>query len=1014
MDAERERIQADLRGLLDGDVHCDLMRSQLYASDASVYQILPLGIVRPRHAADVRHCIAYAADNAIPVFARGAGTGLAGQSLGPGIVVDFSRYMRRILHVDATNKTVCVQPGVVLAELNRVLANHDCLFGPDPATRSVTTLGSAISVDTSGSHWPRYGSVCNAVLGVEAILANGEQVRLGKSSWLNPDHDSPTVRRLQSEIGQLLAANREIIDNPSWANTARGCGYRLEQSIEGDQIDLARLQAGAEGTLAILTEATLRIEAIPAARAVVLLFFDRLDGAAKAAIEARKDQVAACDMMDRRLLEIARETDPRYERIVPRGSEAMLLIEQQGADTSEVRSRLMALVNRIIRRAPTTISSRITTDASERDFYWRLCRRVVPRLYRLKGTSRPLPFVDDMAVPPEKLPEFLVQVQNVLKNDRVTATLFCHASHGQVHIRPFLDLNVAEDVLKMQRLSDNLYEKVFEIGGVISGEHALGLSRSWFARKQLGNRYAICRRIKDLFDANGILNPGKLITDAPQRVFDNLRPSSLSIAIGSNANLLGVDRADLVMGAKSVEANLSHLESREAELRKPSFLPILSWTSEGGIGQVAQGCNGCGRCRTTASAERMCPMFRVGRDEESSPRAKANAIRAIISGKLPVDMAETDELKALADLCFQCHQCRLECPASVDIPKLVTELKAQYVATNGLRISDHLLTRLDLLAAVASRAPRLANWALESRQFRWILEKLTGIAQGRRLPRIAQQPFMRWASRRRLNRPRRVGKRKVLFFVDQYANWHNPLLGQALVHVFEHQKVEVYVPTNQSPSWMAKIAMGDIARVRKMIGPSIKRLADAVRQGYDIVSLEPSATLCLQHEYPNLIDSEDAHLVAKRSFDAGRYLWDMHQANELELDFSPLSATVLYHLPCHLKAIDAEQPGLQLMRLIPGLNFIQADAGCSGMAGTFGMRKENYRTSLRIGLGLINKMQQSSAEFGSTECSACKLQMEQGVDRPTIHPIAVLAHSYRLLPEVGTWMKHRNEGLVVQ
>ncbi len=620
-----------------------------------------------------------------------------------------------------------------------------------------------------------------------------------------------------------------------------------------------------------------------------------------------------------------------------------------------------------------------------------------------------------MAVPPEKLPEFLVQVQNVLKNDRVTATLFCHASHGQVHIRPFLDLNVPEDVTKMQRLSDNLYEKVFEVGGVISGEHALGLSRSWFARRQLGNRYAICRRIKDLFDPNGILNPGKLITDAPQRVFDNLRPTSLSTSSISNSSLLGVDRAELelVMGPRELRRVLRQKQDRNSIFRSQVFADSQLDFGRG-IGQVAQGCNGCGRCRTTASAERMCPMFRVGRDEESSPRAKANAIRAIISGKLPVDMAETDELKALADLCFQCHQCRLECPASVDIPKLVTELKAQYVATNGLRISDHLLTRLDLLAAVASRSPRLANWALENRQFRWILEKFTGIAQGRRLPRIAQQSFMRWASRRRLNRPRRIGKRKVLFFVDQYANWHNPLLGQALVHVFEHQKVEVYVPTNQNPSWMAKIAMGDIARVRKMIGPSIKRLADAVRQGYDIVSLEPSATLCLQHEYPNLIDSEDAHLVAKRSFDAGRYLWNMHQSNELELDFSPLSATILYHQPCHLKAIDAEQPGLQLMKLIPGLNFIQADAGCSGMAGTFGMRKENYRTSLRIGLGLINKMQQSSAQFGSTECSACKLQMEQGVDRPTIHPIAVLAHSYRLLPEVGTWMKHRNEGLVVQ
>ncbi len=265
-------------------------------------------------------------------------------------------------------------------------------------------------------------------------------------------------------------------------------------------VDLAKLQAGAEGTLSIMTEATLRVESIPPARALVLLFFDRLESAARAAIEAQKDKVAACDIMDRRLLEIARETDSRYVTLLPRGSEAMLLIEHQGEDTGEVRSKLAALVNRIVRRFTTTISSRITTDAAERDHYWRLCRRVVPRLYQLKGNSRPLPFVDDIAVAPERLPEFLIDVQNLLKSERVTATLFGHASHGQIHIRPFMDLNAPDDVAKMNRLADSLYERVMELGGVISGEHALGLSRSWYARRQLGNRYPICRRIKELFD----------------------------------------------------------------------------------------------------------------------------------------------------------------------------------------------------------------------------------------------------------------------------------------------------------------------------------------------------------------------------------------------------------------------------------------------------------------------------------------------------------------------------------
>ncbi len=296
---------------------------------------------------------------------------------------------------------------------------------------------------------------------------------------------------------------------------------------------------------------------------------------------------------------------------------------------------------------------------------------------------------------------------------------------------------------------------------------------------------------------------------------------------------------------------------------------------------------------------------------------------------------------------------------------------------------------------------------------RWVLEKLTGIAQGRRLPMIAQKTFMSWASKKRLNRPRKSGGRKVLYFVDQYVNWHNPLVGRALVEVLQHHRIDVFVPPNQTTAYMAKIAMGDVQKARKLIAPTIRMLADAVRQGYEIVTTEPSAALCLKHEYLNLIDSEDSRLVAAHTWDAGRYLWNMHQANELELDFHPLVMSTMYHLPCHLRAIDPEQPGRNLLKLIPGMNVMDAESGCSGMAGTYGLKRQNYRTSLRIGWGLISKMQQTTAQVGSTECSSCKLQMEQGVDKPTIHPIAMLAYAYGKLPEIKSWLDRRNEGLVV-
>lgn len=1015
MDAEQSRIEADLRGVLDGEVFCDPLYTQLYASDASLYEIPPVAVVRPRHAQDVSHCVRYAAENSIPLFPRGGGTGLAGQSLGPGIILDFSRFMRRLLGMDVEGRTVRVQPGITLADLNRTLQRERLILGVDPPTRAVTTLGSLIAIDALGSHYLRYGTAGESLVSAQAVLADGDIVRLQSTSWKQPNTGNAKLDFIASELGQLLQANRNSIKNPPWRGVARGCGYRLEAICDQEQVNLARLQAGAEGTLAVLTEATLRVEPMPAARGVVLLFFEKLEFAARAALDARRDQVAACDLMDRRLIEIARELDTRYEAMLPRGAEALLLMEQQGADAAEVRQRLTSLVQRIVRRTPSTQQSRIVLDDVERDFIWKLSRRVVPRLVQLPGSQRPLPFIDDIAIPPDRMPEFLVEMQNALKSERVTATVFAHAAQGHFQIRPFLDPKSPEDMAKLQRLADRLYEKTIEFKGVISGEHAVGLSRSGYLRRQLGELYPVCRRIKELFDPKGILNPGKLITDAPPNALDNMRPPAV-VSVAQEARTM---RPGARWNRLSQAERQSHAEKQKEDsqaLGRPAsiILPILKWTESDTLEATANECNGCGRCRTTAPTERMCPMFRLTRAEEASPRAKANLVRGLLAGRVPIRHLESDDSRQIADLCFHCHQCRIDCPASVDIPRLMVELKSQHAATHGLDWTDRLLSRMDILTAMASQFPRLANWALENRAMRWILEKTTGIAVSRRLPQIAKQSFLKWAAKQRLTRPNRGAGRKVLYVVDQYANWNNPLVGMALVHVMQHQKVEVFVPPWQTVTWMTKIAHGDIQRVRKLVLPQLRRLADAVRQGYTIVTTEPTAALCLTHEYPQLVDHEDARLVAANTMEAGMYLWEMHTRNELELDLRPLTVSVVYHTPCHLRALDPDHNGIRLLSLIPGLSVHHADAGCSGMAGTYGMKRKTYRTSLRVGWGLISAMQQTTAQIGSTECTSCKLQMEQGVDKPTIHPIALLAYAYGRLPEVRAWIQSRHDGLTVQ
>jgi Fe-S oxidoreductase len=418
-------------------------------------------------------------------------------------------------------------------------------------------------------------------------------------------------------------------------------------------------------------------------------------------------------------------------------------------------------------------------------------------------------------------------------------------------------------------------------------------------------------------------------------------------------------------------------------------------------------CNRCGECRTQTPSLRMCPLFRIAPSEEASPRAKANLIRGVLCGTLDLNLLTSDEFKTIADLCVHCHACRLECPAGVDIPQLMCESKGAFVAANGLPLADWAMTHLDRLGAMGGLIAPAANWALGNRQMRWLLERTLGISQGRKLPRVASRSFLRRAARRRLTRPSRRSGQKVLYFVDVYANYFDPQLAEATVAVLEHNGASVYVHPEQKQAGMASIACGALDHARRIAAHNVAILAEAIRQGYHVVATEPAAALCLCHEYPQLIDDDDARLVAANSSEAGSFLWQMHTLGQLQLDLRPLSLSLGYHLPCHLRALRVGSPGENLLGLIPGLRLHRVEAGCSGMAGAFGLQRKNFRSSLRAGRRLIARLRDAELQAGATECSACKMQMEQGTTKPTIHPIKLLALSYGLMPEIARLLTMR-------
>ncbi len=984
MDIERLRVQDDLRGILAGDVDCDAITSQLYASDASIYEMVPLGVIRPRTLGDVVTVAQYAASNDLSLHPRGSGSGVAGESLGTGLVLDFSRYMRRVV-ASSDDSRVTVQSGAALSLVNRALRSRGRWFGPDPVTRSITTMGSVLATNASGSHYLRSGSARDTIESMRIVTTDGEIVELSKHDLVMEEGTSGRLARGVSEICNQF---KPLIDARADAPKSRG-GYRFDDVIDSNGlVDLAKFMVGTQGTLGIIVDATVRTEAIPAHRGVVLLFFHRLDSAARCGVAALRHGVVACDLMDRRLLEIARDTDQALDAILPREAEAMLLVEIQGESLGDLYDRLSVIREDLSGGPDGAFTTVDTVRKSDRDIYWALSRRVIPRLYRLKGNESPVPFVEDLSVPSEVLPEVLTAIQDTLKASQCTATVFAHVGHGQLHLRPFLNLGDAKDRDRLHDLSVQIAEVVWKYGGEVSVEHAAGLSRSYLLPRQFGELWQAMGQVKRLFDPSHRLNPGKLFGAVLQKPNENLRPADQTIEVVAENRVL-------------IKANESVVAAAKLEGKPVPQLQVLQhWPAGGMVTNVARGCNGCGRCRTTSTNERQCPVFRATYREEASPRAKANLLRGVLSGQLSVDDLTGERAKEIADLCFNCHQCRLECPASVDIPKIVGELKAQYVATNGLPVSDALICRIDTVAAIGSQLPWLANMLLRGKTSRWLAERLFGLSASRELPSFSRQTFIRHAAGRRWTKPQPHGGLKVAYFVDLYANYFDPDIGKALAEVLQQNGVGLYVPPTQAGSGMARMTSGDIKGARKIARKNVRLLADAVRQGYSVIATEPAAVLCLKHEYPNLLDDEDAHLVADHAFEACEFLWHLHEGDRLALDFEPINASIAYHQPCHLRVLDPKQSGPSLMSLIPELSVEPIEAGCTGMAGTWGLQKKNYRNSLRIGWPLISAMRSARVSIATTECSACKMQIEHGSDRKTLHPLKLLAYAYGRMPKV--------------
>ncbi len=948
-----EQIASDLVKCVRGDVFVDILHRAAYSTDASIYRIVPICIVAPRDSADVVAVVKYAGAKGIPVVARGAGSGLAGESLCSGIVFDMTRYMSRVISVEDDGGSVVCEPGVVLDDLNGCLDKYGRKIGPDPSSSNWATVGGCVANNSTGAHSLEYGYMADYIECIEAVLADGSLVEF-KNDF---EPDDERVGEIAKECETILRQKQEIIEKALPETERNRSGYNIAGICHNGKIDLTKLLAGSEGTLAIFTKITLRTVTVPAVEGLLQLEFSSLAKMAEAVPIIVDSGASACELMDKTLIDMAFKALPEYRDILPSGADAVLLVEHIGETKQQVREKIERTDSQV---GDLAVGRRTFFDADQQERLWKSREDAGPLLYRNKSKKHPAEFMEDTSVNYKRLGVYIAGLQEIGKKYDITMSFFGHAGDGELHLRPFLDLGDPADVKKMRELANDVFSLVWSLGGSISGEHADGLVRTAFIKRQYGDEYyEILCKIKNIFDPNGLINPGKIINDDPDIMVKNLR------------------RAHRILPERIRTDLLFDKDELELELEQ---------------------CYGCGLCLSREPDLRMCPVFRAVGEELGSSRAKANILHFWATGQLDDKDFESPAFRKFLDLCVNCKVCQQQCPSGVDISRLMSLVRAEYVRRKGLRRGEFVLSHNRYLSMLGSIFSPVSNFFMRLSIFKWLLEKVAGIDRRRAMPGFRRSSFLK-AGRKYLAACEPIEKPidKVVYFVDSYANYNDHELGFAVLDVLRANNIEVILP-KQRPAPLSAIVYGNVKRAKMDLSYSVKHLTDAIRDGYKIVCSEPSAALCLKDELRHFVAGDDARLVSQNTYELMNYLYELFEEGRLKRKTSDEQQATndeyVYHLPCHLCAVGIETASIKLLQGLCGAEITDLKAGCCGIAGTFGTQKKNYELSSQIAEGLKKALNKSPIKNVLTECSTCKMQIEHISDCIVRHPIKILAEVY--------------------
>jgi FAD/FMN-containing dehydrogenase/Fe-S oxidoreductase len=942
-------LESALRRVVEGDVRFDAGSRLLYSTDASMYQMEPIGVVIPRHADDVQAAIEVAKAQQVALLPRGGGTSLTGQTVNRALVLDFSRHMRNVLEVNTEELWARVQPGLVQDELNHHVRPHGLLFGPDTSTSNRATLGGMLGNNSGGSHSIAYGLTVEHVIEISALLADGTRAVFKDVS---PEEFEAKMRRpgIEGAIYREVAAIRDTYADeisarypPHWR---RVMGYNLNELLKPGPLNMARLIVGSEGTLVTILEAKVRLVRRPKKTALDVVHYRTIQEALESSESILETGPYAVELTDKMILDLARANLEHSKRMgfVEGDPGAIMIVEYAGDTDAEVKAKVETLEAKRARER-WGYAAHLAFEPPAQQSIWKLRKAGLGLIFGLKGEKKPIAFVEDTAVDPRHLKDFVPRFREIFAKHDVDGAYYGHCSVGCLHIRPAINLKSPRGLEQVRAIAEEITDLVLEFHGTISSEHGDGRARSPMLERMFGpTMMEAFRRFKRAFDPENRMNPGNIVASPP--ITEHLRYGT------------------------------------EYRTREP--LTLLDFSEQGGFAPAVEMCNGVGECRKTLEGT-MCPSYMVTRDEEHSTRGRANALRAALSGKTDFT---GQRLYEVMDLCLECKGCKAECPSNVDMAKMKYEFLHHYYQVHGQPLRNRLFGRIARLNALGAKMPGLSNFLSNLAPTRALLERVAGIDRRRPLPAFAPQTFTEWFARHSASASAPRGD--VVLFHDTFVTYNAPAIGQAAVRVLERAGYRV-VLVDRKCCGRPLISKGMLNEAREHARWNVARLAPYATRGIAIVGLEPSCLLTLRDETVDLVRTDEARTVAAQSLLLEQFLL-RERAAGLDLAFTSHGRNALLHGHCHQKAMVGTAPTVAALRWA-GYDVAEVDSGCCGMAGSFGFEREHY--DLSVALGNRRLAPAVKAAGPETEVVApgvsCRQQIEHLTGRRARHPAEVLA-----------------------